>query len=107
MADFAGIGSSQGNRSERNIFRRTPHSNRQQFQLFTGAIIGKCQPDRGAAPDLDTLCVIGRRAAGVEDVIAEEIITSKISSGDEIFLDLDDNSTELVVTIKKAENPAS
>jgi len=45
----------------------------------------------------------------VEDVLAEEIITSKISGGDEIFMDLEDNATELVVTIKKAENenPAS
>ncbi|HYD90579.1 MAG TPA: ATP-dependent Clp protease ATP-binding subunit, partial [Flavobacterium sp.] len=43
----------------------------------------------------------------VEDTLAEEIITSKISSGDEIFMDLDDNGTELAVTIKKAENPAS
>lgn len=43
----------------------------------------------------------------VEDVLAEEIITSKISSGDEIFMDLEDGSSELVVTIKKAENPAS
>ena len=43
----------------------------------------------------------------VEDVLAEEIITSKISGGDEIFMDLDNNGTELAVTIKKAENPAS
>lgn len=43
----------------------------------------------------------------VEDALAEEIITSKISGGDEIFMDLEDNATELVVTIKKAENPAS
>ncbi|MFP9115707.1 ATP-dependent Clp protease ATP-binding subunit [Flavobacterium sp. RHBU_3] len=43
----------------------------------------------------------------VEDVLAEEIITSKISSGDEIFMDLEDGGSELVVTIKKAENPAS
>jgi ATP-dependent Clp protease ATP-binding subunit ClpC len=43
----------------------------------------------------------------VEDVLAEEIITSKISSGDEIFMDLEENGTELAVTIKKAENPAS
>ena len=42
----------------------------------------------------------------VEDVLAEEIITSKISSGDEIFMDLEENSTELSVAIKKAENPA-
>ncbi|KOS05346.1 Clp protease ClpC [Flavobacterium akiainvivens] len=43
----------------------------------------------------------------VEDVLAEEIITSKISSGDEIFMDLEDGGSELAVTIKKAENPAS
>src|SRR5690606_312681 len=43
----------------------------------------------------------------VEDALAEEIITSKISTGDEIFMDLEDNATELAVTIKKAENPAS
>lgn len=43
----------------------------------------------------------------VEDTLAEEIITSKITTGDEIFMDLDDNSSELVVTIKKAENPAN
>lgn len=43
----------------------------------------------------------------VEDVLAEEIITSKISSGDEIFMDLEDGATELAVTIRKAENPAS
>jgi len=43
----------------------------------------------------------------VEDVLAEEIITSKISSGDEIFMDLEENGTELSVAIKKAENPAS
>lgn len=43
----------------------------------------------------------------VEDTLAEEIITSKIGAGDEIFMDLDDNEQELAVTIKKAENPAS
>lgn len=43
----------------------------------------------------------------VEDALAEEIITSKISGGDEIFMDLDEEGKELVVTIKKAENPAS
>jgi ATP-dependent Clp protease ATP-binding subunit ClpC len=42
----------------------------------------------------------------VEDALAEEIITSKISGGDEIFMDLDDNGQELVVTINKAQNPA-
>jgi ATP-dependent Clp protease ATP-binding subunit ClpC len=43
----------------------------------------------------------------VEDVLAEEIITSKISGGDEIFMDLEENATELAVTIRKTENPAS
>lgn len=43
----------------------------------------------------------------VEDVLAEEIITSKISAGDEIFMDLEDGASELLVTIRKAENPAS
>lgn len=43
----------------------------------------------------------------VEDVIAEEIITSKIHEGDEIFLDMEDGATELNVTVRKAENPAS
>ncbi|AWH85475.1 Clp protease ClpC [Flavobacterium album] len=43
----------------------------------------------------------------VEDALAEEIITSKIGGGDEIYLDLEDNATELSVTVRKAENPAS
>ena len=41
----------------------------------------------------------------VEDALAEEIITSKIASGDEIFMDLDEASQELTVTIQKAEKP--
>ncbi len=41
----------------------------------------------------------------VEDALAEEIITSKISTGDEIFIDLDDNSQELIVKVQKAEKP--
>lgn len=41
----------------------------------------------------------------VEDSLAEEIITSKIESGDEIFMDLEEGSEELNVTIKKAKNP--
>ena len=36
----------------------------------------------------------------------EEIITSKIASGDEIFMDLEEGNQELTVTIKKAKNPA-
>jgi ATP-dependent Clp protease ATP-binding subunit ClpC len=44
----------------------------------------------------------------VEDALAEEIITSKISSGDEIFMDIEDeNSIALTVKILKAETPSS
>ncbi|MCF6132281.1 ATP-dependent Clp protease ATP-binding subunit [Flavobacterium wongokense] len=43
----------------------------------------------------------------VEDALAEEIITSKINSGDEIFMDLDETSQELTVTIKKAKKPTN
>ena len=43
----------------------------------------------------------------VEDALAEEIITSKISVGDEIFMDLEDGAEELLVTINKAENTTS
>lgn len=43
----------------------------------------------------------------VEDELAEEIITSKINMGDEIFMDLDDEKQELKVTIKKAEEPTN
>ena len=43
----------------------------------------------------------------VEDALAEEIITSKIASGDEIFMDLDETSQELNVTVKKLEKPTS
>ena len=42
----------------------------------------------------------------VEDALAEEIITSKIANGDQIFMDLDEDNQELTVTIQKAENPA-
>lgn len=41
----------------------------------------------------------------VEDALAEEIITSKIHEGDEIFMDLDEEKQELVITIKKSEKP--
>lgn len=41
----------------------------------------------------------------VEDTLAEEIITSKIASGDEIFMDIEDGSQELTVNIHKAEEP--
>ena len=43
----------------------------------------------------------------VEDALAEEIITSKIKNGDEIFMDLDETAQELTVTIKKLEKPTS
>src|SRR5690606_7434409 len=43
----------------------------------------------------------------VEDALAEEIISSKIASGDEIFMDLVDGAEELTVTINKTENTAS
>lgn len=42
----------------------------------------------------------------VEDALAEEIITSKIHEGDEIFMELDEDKQELIVTIKKSEKPA-
>jgi ATP-dependent Clp protease ATP-binding subunit ClpC len=41
----------------------------------------------------------------VEDALAEEIITSKIHQGDEIFMDLDKDKNELTIVIKKAEKP--
>jgi ATP-dependent Clp protease ATP-binding subunit ClpC len=41
----------------------------------------------------------------VEDALAEEIITSKIASGDEIYMDLDEGSQELNVKVHKAEKP--
>jgi ATP-dependent Clp protease ATP-binding subunit ClpC len=41
----------------------------------------------------------------VEDALAEEIITSKIASGDEIFMDLDETLQELTVKVHKAEKP--
>jgi ATP-dependent Clp protease ATP-binding subunit ClpC len=37
----------------------------------------------------------------VEDALAEEIITSKISSGDEIFMDIEEGAQELTVKIQK------
>ncbi|ENA1797601.1 ATP-dependent Clp protease ATP-binding subunit [Flavobacterium psychrophilum] len=44
----------------------------------------------------------------VEDVLAEEIITSKIASGDEIFMAFEEGETELKVSIqKKTEEPTS
>ena len=43
----------------------------------------------------------------VEDALAEEIITSKIASGDIIFMDLDETAQELTVAIQKAKKSAS
>jgi ATP-dependent Clp protease ATP-binding subunit ClpC len=43
----------------------------------------------------------------VEDALAEEIITSKIGSGDEIFMDLDETAQELFINVKKAEKPTN
>ncbi|MEZ4837824.1 ATP-dependent Clp protease ATP-binding subunit [Flavobacterium sp.] len=43
----------------------------------------------------------------VEDSLAEEIITSKIAEGDEIFMDIEDNAQELNVVIKKAKKPTN
>ncbi|MEL1253761.1 ATP-dependent Clp protease ATP-binding subunit [Flavobacterium sp. DGU38] len=43
----------------------------------------------------------------VEDLLAEEIITSKIHSGDEILMDLKDDAQELSVEIHKAEEPTN
>ncbi len=43
----------------------------------------------------------------VEDALAEEIITSKIHEGDEIFMDLVDASQELIVTVEKINKPAN
>jgi len=39
--------------------------------------------------------------------LAEEIITSKIASGDEIFMDIADGAQELTVNIHKAEEPTN
>ncbi|WP_461533124.1 ATP-dependent Clp protease ATP-binding subunit [Sinomicrobium sp.] len=41
----------------------------------------------------------------IEDSLAEEIINSKVSEGDSIFMDLDSDRDELTVVIKKAEEP--
>ncbi len=44
----------------------------------------------------------------VEDALAEEIIISKINVGDEIYMDLpDDTSQELTVTVQKSEEPTT
>lgn len=41
----------------------------------------------------------------VEDALAEEIISSKISAGDEIFMDIVEGAEELNVSIQKTEEP--
>ena len=41
----------------------------------------------------------------VEDSLAEEIITSKIKSGDIIFMDIEEGAEELTVKVKKTEKP--
>jgi ATP-dependent Clp protease ATP-binding subunit ClpC len=41
----------------------------------------------------------------VEDALAEEIITSKIASGDDIFMDIEEAAQELTVKVNKAEEP--
>ncbi|MCZ8230435.1 ATP-dependent Clp protease ATP-binding subunit [Flavobacterium sp.] len=41
----------------------------------------------------------------VEDALAEEIITSKINAGDEIFMDIEEGATELTVNVNKTEEP--
>ncbi|RAR70051.1 ATP-dependent Clp protease ATP-binding subunit [Flavobacterium aciduliphilum] len=41
----------------------------------------------------------------VEDSLAEEIITSKISMGDEITMNLEEGAEELTIKIRKAEKP--
>jgi ATP-dependent Clp protease ATP-binding subunit ClpC len=43
----------------------------------------------------------------VEDALAEEIITSKIASGDEIFMDIEDGAQELTVQVHKAGEPTN
>ena len=43
----------------------------------------------------------------VEDALAEEIITSKIHEGDQIFMDLDETAQELKIEIKKLEEPST
>jgi ATP-dependent Clp protease ATP-binding subunit ClpC len=43
----------------------------------------------------------------VEDALAEEIITSKIASGDEIFMDIEEGSQELTVKVHKTGEPTN
>ncbi|WP_290699187.1 ATP-dependent Clp protease ATP-binding subunit [Lacinutrix sp.] len=41
----------------------------------------------------------------VEDALAEEIITSKVSEGDKIIMDLDSETDDIIIKIEKAEKP--
>jgi len=43
----------------------------------------------------------------VEDALAEEIITSKTGSGDEIFMDVEPDAIELTVKVNKAKKPTN
>jgi ATP-dependent Clp protease ATP-binding subunit ClpC len=43
----------------------------------------------------------------VEDSLAEEIISSKIESGDEIIMDIEEGATELNVKVVKKEKPTN
>ena len=43
----------------------------------------------------------------VEDALAEEIITSKIGSGDEIYMDIEEGAQELTVQVHKAGEPTN
>ncbi|MGB5943153.1 MAG: ATP-dependent Clp protease ATP-binding subunit [Leeuwenhoekiella sp.] len=43
----------------------------------------------------------------IEDALAEEIITSKLAEGDSIFMDIEEGSEELSISIKKPENSTS
>ena len=42
----------------------------------------------------------------IEDALAEEIITSKVSEGDSIFMDIEEGKDELTISIEKTENSA-
>ena len=41
----------------------------------------------------------------IEDTLAEEIISSQISEGDKIIMDLNSKTKELQIKIEKAEKP--
>ncbi len=42
----------------------------------------------------------------IEDALAEQIVSSNLSEGDKIIIDLDDKTEELDINIEKAEKPA-